>query len=85
MLCFGLADWVCFVFPQPAYIIPQNSSIVKFFGHGSVVQVLKVLGEDCGVLEVVGVGLQLVSVMVLKPQGVVSAVAPHLVCPTITE
>ena len=83
MLCFGLADWVCFVFPQPAYIIPQNSSIVKFFGHGSVVQVLKVLREDCGVLKVVGSGLQLVSVMVLKPQVVACDVAEHFVSPTV--
>ena len=80
---FGDFGWACFVFSQPAYIIPQSNSIVKFFGRGSVVQVLKVLREDCGVLKVVGSGLQLVCVMVLKPQGVVSAVAPHLVCPTV--
>ena len=86
MLCFGfvgLADWACFVFSQPAYIIPQNSSIVKFLGRGSVVQILKVLREDCGVLKVVGIGLQLFSVMVLKPQVVACDVAEHFVPPTV--
>jgi hypothetical protein len=76
---FGDFGWACFVFSQPAYIIPQSNSIVKFLA----VQALEVLGQNCGVLKVVGVGLQLVCVMVLKPQGVVSAVAPHLVCPTV--
>ena len=83
MLYFGLADWAWFVFSQPAYIIPQSNGIVKFFGHGSVVQVLKVLREDCGVLKVVGSGLQLVSVMVLKPQVVACDVAEHFVSPTV--
>ena len=83
MLCFGLVGRAVFVFSRPTYIIPQNSSIVKFFGRGSVVQILKVLREDCGVLKVVGSGLQLVSVMVLKPQVVACDVAEHFVSPTV--
>jgi hypothetical protein len=55
MLCFGLVDWVCFVFPQPAYIIPQSYEIVKFFvvvfvallAHGCVT---KVALWKCGML-----------------------------------
>lgn len=83
MLCFGLVGRADFVFSRPTYIIPQNSSIVKFFGRGSVVQILKVLRENCGVLKVVGVGLQLVCIMVLKPQVVACDVAEHFVPPTV--
>jgi hypothetical protein len=72
-----------FVFSRPTYIIPQNSSIVKFLGQCSVEQVLEILVNDDGVLEVVGVGLQLVSVMVLKPQVIACCVAGNFVAPTV--
>ena len=73
---FGRA---CFVFSPPAYIIPQSNGIVKFL----TVQALEVLVNDDGVLEVVGVGLQLVCIMVLKPQVIACCVAGNFVAPTI--
>ena len=72
------------VFSQPTYIIPQSDIKVKFFGHGcSTVQTLKVLVNDTGVFKVVGVGLQLVCVIVLKPQVVARGVADDFVCPSV--
>ena len=58
---------------------------VKEWCHGLASNHFKVHIEGHGVLKVVGVGLQLVCVMVLKPQGVVGVVAPHLVCPAVAK
>lgn len=79
---------------QDAFAVPpeQDESAgekrpedVEKRSHGSALQAFKVLVDGAGVLEVVGVGLQLVCVMVLEPQGVVGVVTPHFVCPAVAE
>ena len=70
-------------FPNQLILYHRIVVLSSFSGRGSAVQALKVLREDCGVLKVVGVGLQLVSVMVLKPQVVACDVAEHFVPPTV--
>jgi hypothetical protein len=49
----------------------------------SPVQTFKVLAENVSVFKVVGIGLQLVCIMVLKPQSVVCGGAGNLVRPTV--
>jgi hypothetical protein len=49
----------------------------------SVEQVLEILGQYIGVLEVVRLGLQLMCVIILKPQVVACDVAVNLVPPSV--
>ena len=56
---------------------------VKHWCHGSAPHHFKVHIESHGVLEVVGVGSQLVCVVVLKPQAVVGVVTDNLVSPAV--
>ena len=64
---------------EPAYIIPQSYGFVKFLAEVS----LQVVGENAGVLKVVGLGLQLVCVIILNPHAVASGVAGNFIRPAV--
>ena len=64
---------------EPAYIIPQSYRFVKFLAE----MPLEVVGENVGVLKVVGVGLQLVCVIILNPHAVASGVAGNFIRPAV--
>jgi hypothetical protein len=70
-------------FPNQLILYHKIVVLSSFPQWGSAVQALEVLVDGCGVLKVVGIGLQLVSVMVLEPQGVIGAVAGNLVRPAV--
>lgn len=70
-------------FPNQLILYHKIVVLSSFPQWGSAVQALEVLVDGCSVLEVVGIGLQLVSVMVLKPQVVACDVAEHFVPPTV--
>jgi hypothetical protein len=64
---------------EPAYIIPQSYRLVKFLAEVS----LEVVGENAGVLKVVGLGLQLVCVIILNPHLIACGVAGNFICPAV--
>jgi len=64
---FGDLVGLVLFFPYQLILYHEIVVLSSLLVRCSVVQVLKVLGQNCGVLKVVGVGLQLVCFMVLKP------------------
>lgn len=57
--------------------------IVTCLSSFSPVQTFKVLAENVSVFKVVGVGLQLICIMVLEPQVIACCVAGNFVAPTV--